>query len=746
MQKRGRISVRGIVQGVGFRPFVYARACEYGIAGSVKNLGSEVEIYARGERFADFLAAVSRGPPMSRIDSVDVTETSVDIPDGFVILKSGTGSFSGMIPPDIAICDDCIADIFTPGGRYEGYWATSCVNCGPRYSIIREVPYDRERTSMDAFPMCAACAGEYGDPHSRRHHAQTIACHTCGPELRLTDRTGTDVPCGDPIREAAALLDAGKILAIRGVGGFHLACIEESSGELKSRLGRIEQPFAVMVRPGFIGQIALVSQEERELLESPVHPIVVLEKRDHASHHTISNLHTIGCMLPYTGLHHLLFSHLKHPLLIMTSANMPGYPMITDTRAALVKLAKDADYFLVHNRTITNRVDDSVIRDSYILRLSRGIAPKRTAIDLGPRCILGVGPELNANATIYKGCFAVTSPHVGNVRNPATLEYLQETVAKLSRLLGAKYELVAHDLHPQFLSTRFAREIAESQGIDLVPVQHHRAHIAATTTEPCIGIAIDGVGYGDDGTVWGGEVFAGQVPNLARVAHLEPVAMPGGDLATRFPERMLYGILPDEKCLALLTSRGWSEVELGVLRKQVAGKFNVTMTSSTGRVLDAAAALLGICRERTYDGEPAMKLEAAAAGGTVEAWEPVFSTVDRCEVLSTRTILATAFSRFSRAPAGDRNAIRDIAASVQYNLARGIAALAIHAAERDDISRVALSGGVVANRAIRETIRAEITRAGLSLLINDAYPPGDGCVSFGQCVWAGTLISAEKNR
>ncbi len=746
MQKRGRISVRGIVQGVGFRPFVYARACEYGIAGSVKNLGSEVEIYARGERFADFLAAVSRGPPMSRIDSVDVTETSVDIPDGFVILKSGTGSFSGMIPPDIAICDDCIADIFTPGGRYEGYWATSCVNCGPRYSIIREVPYDRERTSMDAFPMCAACAGEYGDPHSRRHHAQTIACHTCGPELRLTDRTGTDVPCGDPIREAAALLDAGKILAIRGVGGFHLACIEESSGELKSRLGRIEQPFAVMVRPGFIGQIALVSQEERELLESPVHPIVVLEKRDHASHHTISNLHTIGCMLPYTGLHHLLFSHLKHPLLIMTSANMPGYPMITDTRAALVKLAKDADYFLVHNRTITNRVDDSVIRDSYILRLSRGIAPKRTAIDLGPRCILGVGPELNANATIYKGCFAVTSPHVGNVRNPATLEYLQETVAKLSRLLGAKYELVAHDLHPQFLSTRFAREIAESQGIDLVPVQHHRAHIAATTTEPCIGIAIDGVGYGDDGTVWGGEVFAGQVPNLARVAHLEPVAMPGGDLATRFPERMLYGILPDEKCLALLTSRGWSEVELGVLRKQVAGKFNVTMTSSTGRVLDAAAALLGICRERTYDGEPAMKLEAAAAGGTVETWEPVFSTVDRCEVLSTRTILATAFSRFSRAPAGDRNAIRDIAASVQYNLARGIAALAIHAAERDDISRVALSGGVVANRAIRETIRAEITRAGLSLLINDAYPPGDGCVSFGQCVWAGTLISAEKNR
>ncbi len=744
MQKKGRISVRGIVQGVGFRPFVYARACEFGISGWIQNLGSEVEIYARGERFADFLAAVSRGPPMALIDSIDVTETTSDIPDGFFIKGSGTGSFSGMIPPDIAICDDCIADIFTSRGRYEGYWATSCVNCGPRYSIIEAIPYDRERTSMGEFPMCPACAGEYADPRSRRHHAQTIACQTCGPGLRLMDRTGTDVPCVDPVREAATLLDAGKILAIRGIGGFHLACIEKSSGELKSRLGRVEQPFAVMVRPGYIGEIAHISPEERQLLESPVHPIVVLEKWDHSSYATISNLHTIGCMLPYTGLHHLLFSYLRHPLLIMTSANMPGYPMITDIGEALVKLAKDADYFLVHNRTIQNRVDDSVIRDGYILRLSRGIAPKRTAIDLGSRCILGVGPELNANATIYKAGFAVTSPHVGNVRNPATLAYLKETVSKLQRLLGAKFDVVAHDLHPQFLSTRFAKEIAEERGIGLVPVQHHRAHIAATTTEPCIGIAIDGVGYGDDGTVWGGEVFSGQVPDLARVAHLEPVAMPGGDLATRFPERMLYGILPEEECLDLLRNRGWSGIELGVLKKQVATGFNVTMTSSTGRVLDAASALLGICRERTYDGEPAMKLESAAAGGKTETWELVFSHTDGCEVLSTRALLKTALTRLSHSPHDDGITIRDVAASIQYNLARGVAALAIHAAERDGVTLVALSGGVVANRAIRETIQAEITSAGLSLLINKAYPPGDGCVSFGQCIWAGKLIKPQK--
>ena len=740
MQKQGRISVRGIVQGVGFRPFVYAKAIELGIFGRVKNLGSEVEIIARGDRFEDFVAAVSRGPLMARIDSVEVTDFSGIVPEGFFIEKSATGSFSGMIPPDIAICSECVNDIFTPGGRYEGYWATSCVNCGPRYSIINAIPYDRERTSMDAFPMCGACAGEYGDPHSRRHHAQTIACKTCGPAIRLLDRAGAGLSCADPIREAAALLDKGKILAIRGVGGFHLACTDESSGELKFRLGRVEQPFAVMTRPGYAEEIARVSAAERELLESPVHPIVVLEKKDHSSHADISNLHTIGCMLPYTGLHHLLFSHLRHPLLIMTSANMPGYPMITDTETALARLAKDADYFLVHNRAIANRVDDSVVRDGYILRLSRGIAPKRTAIDLGEKCILGVGPELNANATIYKGGFAVTSPHVGNVRNPATLAYLQETIEKLTRLLGAEYDVVAHDLHPQFLSTRYAKEIAEEKGIGLVPVQHHRAHIAATTTAPCVGIAIDGVGYGDDGTVWGGEVFAGQVPDLARVGHLEPVPMPGGDLATKFPERMLYGILPEERCLDLLSSRGWTDVELGVIQKQVATGFNVTMTSSTGRVLDAAAALLGICRERTYDGEPAMKLESAAAGGTPEAWEPVITSSGGCEVLSTKAIVRTALSRYSAAPDGDKKGVRDLAASVQYNLARGIAALAIRAAEREGLRTIALSGGVVANRAIRETIRSEIAGAGCACLINDAYPPGDGCVSFGQCVWAGRLL------
>jgi len=734
MRTRGIIIIRGIVQGVGFRPFVYAKAREFGITGSVKNLGSEVEIHAFGNRFEEFLEALSRGTPLSRIDSVNVRDLRGDPPDTFTILESGSGSLSGFIPADVAICGDCIADIFTPGGRYEGYWATSCVNCGPRYSIINAIPYDRERTSMEAFPMCTACESEYTDPSCRRHHAQTIACAACGPRLSLLRADGTPIAANDPIRETAALLDAGSIVAIRGIGGFHIACIEESAGVLKRRLGRSEQPLAVMASLEEVERIAVVSDRDRRILHSRARPIVVLEKRDPTSHPAISGLHTIGCMLPYSGLHYLLFADLAHRLLVMTSANLPGYPMITDLASALDRLSGMVDYILTHDRRIVNRCDDSVVRDGYIIRLSRGLAPKRAAIDLGNECILGVGPELNSNISIYLGGFCVTSPHVGNVRNPRTLAYLQETVENLRGLVGARYDLVVHDLHPQFLSTRYAREVAEAAGAELLAVQHHRAHIAAATREECVGIAIDGVGYGDDGTVWGGEVFAGQVPHLDRVAHLEVVPMPGGDLATRFPERMLYGILPTDGVHDLLASRGWSEIELGVLSRQVERGLNVAATSSTGRVLDAAAALLGVCREQTYDGEPAMKLEAAAYAGRASAWDLEFLRDGTgVEVLSTRSILLEAYRR---ARAGER--VRDIAASVQYNLARGIAAMAIRTADERGIPRVALSGGVAYNRAIRETIRREVVGAGLELVMNREYPLGDGCISFGQVVYGGS--------
>lgn len=736
MRKSGIIIIKGIVQGVGFRPFVYAQAEKYKICGSVKNFGSEVRINAYGDNFEDFLIALSKGTPLSKIDSITIEETDFNPPNGFFIEKSSSGSLSGFIPQDVAICDECIDDIFRNKSRYKDYWATSCVNCGPRYSIITDVPYDRERTTMDEFPMCRECTQEYESPASRRHHAQTIACSVCGPELFLLDKEGNPVSCNDPIKHTAKLLDDGFIVSIKGIGGFHIACTEISAQKLKECLGRTQQALAIMAEDKTILEIADAEPLDIELLKSPQHPIVVLYKKNRDSHPKISNLDTIGCMLPYTGLHHLLFAELKSPLLIMTSANAPGNPMITKTSTAVSKLKNCVDFHLTHNRHIENRCDDSVVREGYIIRLSRGYAPKRTKIDLGKNCILGTGPELYSNISIYKDGFSYTSPHIGNIKNPQTLDYLENTVSKFKKLTDAEFDIIAHDMHPQFLSTRYAMRLSEELGVETIPVQHHKAHIAAAfekRDEPCVGIALDGVGLGDDGAIWGGEIFAGQINSLSRVGHLEYIDMPGGDLATRFPERMLFSFLPGDNISELLLSRGWKDNEVSILERQIKTGFNVFKTSSAGRVLDSASALLGICKERTYDGEPAMKLESVASAGTPEEWNLNIYEKDHCSVLSTKDLLKHTFSSIGRL------SVPDIAASVQYNLSRNFAKIAISKAENLGIPDICLSGGVFINHAIRETIRDEIQKAGLNLIINREYPFGDGCISYGQCIYAGIL-------
>ena len=740
----GRIIVRGIVQGVGFRPFVYAAAVRLGIAGSVINHGSEVEITACGDRFDEFCREVSKGPKMSVIDSVTVeplSEGDVDT-SGFFILPSADGARTGFIPADIATCDACLADIMDPSSRYYGYWATSCTDCGPRYSIIRAVPYDRERTSMEAFSPCNDCLTEYQSPENRRHHAQTIACRDCGPKLSLLTSSGEPVVTDDPIKTTAELLDAGYIVAVRGVGGYHICCIEEQAGRLKRLLGRPHQSLAVMMQPESLAEYVVpLTDAEREMLTGPVHPIMILDKVDPEAHRELSELHNLGVMLPYTGLHHLLFTHLQHPLLVMTSANAPGTPMITKTSYISERMGDVAEYILSHDREIVNRCDDSVVRDGYIIRLSRGLAPLRTAMDLGDKQILGVGPELNANATIYKGGFVVTSPHIGNIRNPPTVAYLEETIEKLTSLTGAKPGIIAHDLHPQFLSTRLAHTLAEEWGAVLCPVQHHRAHIASVTTEEVVGIAIDGVGYGDDATIWGGEILTGSPgEGYTRTGHLEQVLMPGGDLATKFPERMLYGILPDAETLSLLSERGWDDTSLRVLEQQTEKRFNCPATTSTGRVLDAAAALLGICRERTYDGEPSMVLEAYAARGTPQPLEVrIVSGRNGADVLLTSEIL-----REGRAMIKRGVSVPYTAATMQTALAKGIAELALRSAEKTGISTAALSGGVAINRSIRETILAELADAGVRCLTNPRYPFGDGCISCGQVITAGILAKEGK--
>ncbi|HJJ48839.1 MAG TPA: carbamoyltransferase HypF [Methanocorpusculum sp.] len=735
--KSGRIVIRGIVQGVGFRPFVYAAAKRCEICGSVINHGSEVEIFATGARFDEFVEAVSKGPKMSVIDSVtvDCVPENWASPSDFTILPSKDGARSGFIPADIATCEYCLADVMNPKSRYFGYWATSCTDCGPRYSVIHAVPYDRERTAMNEFPKCAACEADYTNPLDRRHHAQTIACEHCGPQLSLLKGDGTDcgIPQANIIKKAAELLDAGKILAIRGVGGFHICCIESAAKRLKDQLGRPNQSLAVMMQPETLKDFVVEpSEKEWELLKGPVHPITILDKLDPDSHFELSQLHNLGVMLPYTALHHLLFSVLKSPLLVMTSANVPGTPMITSTEVIIEKMAGTVDYILTHNREIVNRCDDSVVRDGYLIRLSRGFAPLRTKFDLGARQILAVGPELNANATIYKDGFLITSPHVGNVRNPPTVAYLKETIDKLVCLTGAKPEIIAHDLHPQFLSTRLAHEMAEESGAQLVAVQHHRAHIASVTCDEVAGIAIDGVGYGDDKTIWGGEILCGS-PALGyeRSGHLEAVVMPGGDLAGKFPERMLYGILPDEETRALLFERGWDEGSLKILSQMTAKRFNSPLTSSTGRVLDAAAALLGICREKTYDGEPSMILEAYAARGVAQPMEICIDSSGEADVLMTSALL-----REAREMVADGLQIADIAASVQTTLSRGIAELAVLSCGRRGLKSAALSGGVAINRSIRETIIETLKSSGIDCILNQRYPFGDGCISCGQAVIA----------
>ncbi len=741
----GKIILRGIVQGVGFRPFVYAAAKRCGIVGTVINHGSEVEIDAWGENFEEFTQEVSKGPKMSVIDSVEVLPIGdvASPPADFSILPSLDGARTGFVPADIATCKHCLEDVLNPESRYYGYWATSCTDCGPRYSVIHTVPYDRERTAMQAFPKCDACEADYTNPENRRHHAQTIACEACGPKLFLLNGDG-ETEDGDPIEEAARLLDDGEILAIRGIGGFHIACIESAATKLKSVLGRPNQSLAVMMQEESLPDYVVEpTEKERELLNGVVHPILILDKLDPLSHLELSQLHNLGVMLPYTALHHLLFQKLKSPLLVMTSANAPGTPMITDTETIIEKMGKNGvvSHILTHNRDIVNRCDDSVVRDGYIIRLSRGLAPLRTRMDLGSRQILGVGPELNANASIYKGEFLITSPHIGNIRNPPTVAYLKETIEKLTSLTGAKPEIIAHDLHPQFLSTRVALEMAEETGAILCPVQHHKAHIASVTTEDVVGIAIDGVGYGDDGNIWGGEVFAGSpATGYARAGHLEEVLMPGGDLAGKFPERMVYGILPTDEIALLLQERGWDDMSLNILKQAVARRFNTPITTSTGRVLDAASALLGICREKTYDGEPSMMLEAFAARGVPQPMDiSVTRGEDGAYVLSTSGILSEAYSMMQ-----DGLDVCDIAASVQETVAKGLARIAILTARDSGIRQAALSGGVAINRQIRETIVSELEAAGLPCLMNARYPFGDGCISAGQVITAGELVKEGK--
>jgi hydrogenase maturation protein HypF len=751
---RAEIKVSGIVQGVGFRPFVYRIAVKSGLVGYVRNRGDAVvEIVAEGNKanIAQFLEDLkAEKPPLAQI--YNITEDYKAEEEGFsefrIIKSSGEAKLSGsVIPPDVSICDKCLRELRDPENRRFNYFFITCTDCGPRYTIIDRLPYDRPNTTMHEFPMCDACAKEYSDPANRRFHAQTVACPNCGPKVYLASNSGEPIESEDPIREAGRLLEEGYIVSIKGNGGFHVASATtktEPIARLRRDKHRKQKPFAIMA-PDLetVRSFAEVNPWEAELLTSYRKPIILLKKRgDYSLSELVSpELHSVGVMLPYTGLHAMLFDEVKEPAFVMTSANPPSEPIVTDNDEAISKLGSTVDYFLFHNRQIAQRCDDSVVRfhnkDPCLIRRSRGYAPEPVQLNqVSDRCVLAVGGELNVTACILTGNRAFISQHIGDVENLENLRFLKDAIAHLTKLTNCRVEAVACDLHPKFTTTKLAQEMGKRLGCPVVRVQHHHAHAAALRAEwnvpEIVAVTCDGFGYGADGSAWGGEVLYCSREGFRRAAHLEGQPMIGGDLATYYPLRMAAGILHKKldvsewllaKSHHLPHDRKEAEVIIKQLKKGAAAE-----TTSCGRVLDAVSAMLGICYERTYEGEPAMKLESTATKG-----RDMLNLAPRMEgnVLDTTFLVNEIFAN------KDKVSAADLACSTQSYLARGLAELAIEEAERLNVKHIGFTGGVAYNEHITATIRKAVEKANLKFLVHNKIPAGDGGTSFGQAIVAG---------
>lgn len=746
-----KIAINGIVQGVGFRPFVYREATANNLNGTVKNMGDAgVEIVVEGanEDIENFLMNLKiNKPPLAKIEGFDVERYNTNYTyKDFKILRSQSGGRgAGTIPPDTATCDECLKDMRSDS-RYQNYWATSCVNCGPRFTVIEKLPYDRVRTSMKAFPLCKECKKEYIDPSDRRYHAQTIACQNCGPGLSFDDDFSDD-----PIQKAACSLIHGEILAIKGIGGTHIACNgteEEIVSALRSKLERPGQPFALMATEKMLQKIARVNRKEQKLLKSLRRPIVILDKKKNSpiASSVSPGLHNVGIMLPYSGLHHLIFEKIDFPL-VMTSANLPGEPMLIENLEIKRRLKGIVDHYLLHNRKIVSRCDDSVVRWSggnrRFLRKSRGWAPAHVDIELDSRPILALGAELDNTISLYADGKCYTSQYIGDIDDVKTYNYLNQAIEHLLKITGQSMpDHLACDLHPQFLTTRLAKEL----GKEVTQVQHHHAHAAKILgehqLEETIALTLDGAGYGTDGHIWGGEVLAATRSNFQKLGGLSNVYMPGGDLATKYPVRMIAGILyaggmSEDKLYQTLKSQvqpaGKVKMhELECIITQLKSGINVHQTSSTGRFLDAVSALLGICYVRTYEGEPAMKLESAAVGALPLNLPLEFETREGKKFLNTPALFQQIMDL------KNSYSISRVAATAQYTLAKGLVQIAREGAKEQGINNISLSGGVTYNDMITHTVKEETEQHAITFYTNIRLPCGDGGISYGQVIVAGT--------
>jgi hydrogenase maturation protein HypF len=760
MQVRRRIHVSGIVQGVGFRPFVYRLAAGRHLAGQIANTTAGVVIEVQGfpELVDDFLARLpAEAPPLALITGLQVTEISPRDDEDFRILPSEKSeTVRTLIPPDIAVCDACLVELFDPANRRYLYPFINCTNCGPRFTIVHSVPYDRPQTSMAVFPMCARCRAEYEDPLNRRFHAQPNACWDCGPQVELWNGRGLRSSSKDPVAEAAEHLRGGAIVAIKGLGGFHLA-VDASNIEavrrLRTRKHRVEKPFAVMVADlETAAQFCELDAQELDLLTRPQRPIVLLRRKDSSGipAEVAPFNKFLGAFLPYTPLHHVLFAKSQLQALVMTSGNLSEEPIAIENSEAVTRLAGVADYFLAHNREILLRCDDSVVRcvgaRMRQLRRSRGFVPVPVFLKKEFPTTLAVGGELKSTVCLLKGPEAFLSQHIGDLENVEAYRFFRETVEHMQEILEVRPSVVAYDLHPDYLATRWALAHSEMKAVG---VQHHHAHIASCMAENhlegrVIGFALDGTGYGTDGHLWGGEVLLADYLDFERAAHLAYVPLPGGAAAIREPWRMAVSHLWASFGLDLLKLpislfRQIPQTRVRAVLQMMERQVNSPLTSSCGRLFDAVAAVVNLRHEVNYEAQAAIELEMCRdedADGQPYPFE-LSEAGDLLQIDSRPLFQAIVKDLLRGATAGE------ISQRFHDGLVEALAAIARILRKRTSLNTVCLSGGTFQNACLATSLEHQLQCEGFEVYTHSQVPPGDGGVSLGQAVVAAHRVGSE---
>ncbi len=755
---RKAIDVTGIVQGVGFRPFIYRLANECNLVGFIANTpaGVSIEVQGSAESMAAFFTRLPQEtPPLARITSLLPRDVEPQPETAFRILSSRLDQPPrALISPDVAACEDCLREMTDPRDRRFRYPFINCTNCGPRFTIIHDIPYDRARTSMDSFKMCPACQAEYDDPSNRRFHAQPNACWDCGPQARLLDDKGEYVDLADPLREAARLLECGAIVAIKGLGGFHLACDAENEAtvdRLRDRKRRVEKPFAVMLKNIQVAErLCVVDESSRKMLLSRERPIVLLPRRPEVLVATgvAPRNRFLGVFLPYTPLHHILFSSGRCDTLVMTSGNLSEEPIAIENEEAVQRLRGIADGFLVHNRRIVRRCDDSVVRSvagqPQKLRRSRGFVPVPVALEAESQPILAVGGELKNTVCILRGNEAFLSQHVGDLENLESYRFFEEAVEHLQRILEVHPKVIAYDLHPDYFSTKWA--LARTD-FHLIGVQHHHAHIAACMAEnhldgKVIGIALDGTGYGNDATIWGGEVLLADYVQSQRAAHFDYIALPGGEAAIHEPWRIAVAYLAKHfgnslSDLGIPFVKGLDRRNLDILLQMIDRRLNSPLTSSCGRLFDAVAALIGLRATINYEAQAAIELEMAAHESTDEGSYPFeLQFAAGTWLIGTHTLFKWLVRDIRHG-----SSVADISRRFHNGLASLFVRLAEKIRESQGLNRVCLTGGCFQNILLFELLLAGLRNQHFEVYFHTEVPAGDGGISLGQA-----LVAAHRLR